>query len=153
MCAKDKNKKQATSSHADGDQVQGDKRVIGHVGGSYVEGDIQVEGGDIVFGNREETTINVQTKEIFQSFYQLVDQNPKLPDEQKQEAKDELQQLESEAKKGDEAEPSFVQKRLNSLKAMSDDIYDVVVATLASPTAGVSTVVSKIAKKMATDAT
>ena len=58
-------------------------------------------------------------------------------------------QAAADIQKGDESEAkaSFLMKRLKTLYAMSNDIGEVVITTLASPAAGIALTLQKIARK------
>jgi hypothetical protein len=58
-----------------------------------------------------------------------------------------VQQLEEQARKGEQAEPAEVLTLFQTLKAMAGDIFEVAVATFSSPVQGISTVFQKIAQK------
>jgi hypothetical protein len=49
--------------------------------------------------------------------------------------------------KGDQAEPSRLEKLINTLSVMAPDIFEVAVATLANPLAGIGLAVKKIGDK------
>ncbi len=52
-----------------------------------------------------------------------------------------------EASKGRKADPGRLERLVNTLSAMAPDIFDVAVATLASPLAGLGLVIKKIGEK------
>ena len=125
-------------------------RVIQHVGGSYIEGNVSTGGGDFV--GRDKTEIDASqhiVHTIFETFYTRVDSRPDTSEEQKAEIKGEIQALQAEAEKVEAADKRFIQDLLKNLQKMAPDIWEVVVATLANPIAGINLVVSKIAKKAA----
>ena len=142
-----KNKKK--SSPGQNDELMPGARVIHHVGGSYIEGNVSVTGGGDFVGRDR---INVDASQhtistVFQTFYSQVDNHPLLPEEKKAEIKAEIKALEAEAQKGEDAEKSFLEQRLHNLKAMSKDIWEVIVTTMANPATGFSMVASKIAQR------
>ncbi len=56
-------------------------------------------------------------------------------------------QVVKEAEKGEEADPSRIERLINTLSAMAPDILDVAVATLGNPLAGIGMVIKKIGEK------
>ncbi len=139
-------------------------------GGSFVEGDLNV-GGDYVGGNktvtqhaggdivgRDKITTTTTTTglsgdqlqklaEAFANIQKQIDARPDDPKVDKDEIKDTVKRLETEAQKGEAANPDKVRRWLTGLAAMAPDIFKVTVATLASPIAGLATAVQLIANK------
>lgn len=148
-----------------GDKVQGDKVMgdklsdraikLGDVsGGNFNFGDITGDGN--VIGNNNVVTNNKgvggqDLAAIFKTFYQDID---KIQDDSvdKDAVKQTVKSIEKETEKGESANPKLVERAFKTLAVMSEDIFDVVVATLANPVAGVATVVQKIAAKAKADA-
>lgn len=60
----------------------------------------------------------------------------------------EVDEIKAEVAKGDEANESFLSRRLRNLKKMAPDIADIALATLANPAAGLGMIVRKVAKKV-----
>ncbi len=58
-----------------------------------------------------------------------------------------VDEIRTEANKGDSANPGFIQQRLVNLAKMAPDIFEVVVATLINPVNGFALAVQKIAQK------
>ena len=65
----------------------------------------------------------------------------------KEEIQDKVTKIEQEVKKGEEADSNKVEKWLKFIAGMSDDIYQVVVSTLANPVLGISKTIQLIAQK------
>jgi hypothetical protein len=76
-----------------------------------------------------------------------IDARPKDPNVDKSELVETVDRIENEVTKGNKANPSKVERWLRTLAAMADDIFQVVVATLSHPLAGVSKAVQLIAQK------
>jgi len=70
-----------------------------------------------------------------------------FPEEDKATLKEEIAKIAREAEKGDETDANRLERLLNSIGAMAPDIFDVVIATLASPLAGISLTIKKIGDK------
>jgi hypothetical protein len=116
--------------------------------GSIVIGG-NVQGSNIVIGNHN--TISNQSINIaplFQSIYDYVDTHPKLQAGKKQDAKEELREIQTalEEPKPDE---NFIARRFRNLKRMAPDIVEVAFETLKNPVGGVVEVIKRISKKMA----
>jgi hypothetical protein len=58
-----------------------------------------------------------------------------------------VEQVVKEAEKGEEADPSRIERLLNTISAMAPDILDVAVATLGNPLAGIGLAIKKIGEK------
>ena len=65
----------------------------------------------------------------------------------KEEIQDKVTKIEEEVKKGEDADSNKVEKWLKFIAGMSDDIYQVVVSTLANPVLGISKTIQLIAQK------
>ena len=134
--AEKKNKKKNGLSAGDGSIV---------IGGN-------VKGSNIVMGNHN--TISNQSVNIaplFQTIYHYVDTHPKLQAGKKQDAKEELKEIEIalEEPKPDE---NFILRRFRNLNRMAPEIVEVAFETLKNPIGGVAEIIKRIAKKMAEEA-
>jgi len=119
--------------------------------GSIVIGG-SVQGSNIVIGDHNTVSNHsVNIAPLFQTIYQYVDAHPKLQAGKKQDAKEELGEIETALK---EAKPdeSFIARRFRNLKRMSPEIVEVAFETLKNPMGGVTEVIKRIASKMAQDA-
>jgi hypothetical protein len=119
--------------------------------GSIVIGG-NVQGSNVVMGNHNvvsNQSINIAP--LFQTIYNFVDAHPKLQAGKKEDAKEELKEIQTalEEPKPDE---SFIARRFRNLKRMSPEIVEVAFETLKNPVGGVAEVVKRIAKKMAEEA-
>jgi hypothetical protein len=72
---------------------------------------------------------------------------PNLDDDDKDELYETVVKIEGEVKKGDGANTGKVERWLRTVADMSDDILQVVVATLTNPAAGIGTAIRLIAEK------
>lgn len=123
-------------------------------GGVRITGDKVTVGGDIA-GRDKITTVTygldasalAELTKQFAQIYQEIDARPQEPNVDNAEIKDTVQKIEEEVKKGEEANPAKVERWLKFLAGMSDDIFQVVASTLASPIAGVARVIQLIAQK------
>jgi hypothetical protein len=119
--------------------------------GSIVIGG-NVDRSNVLIGNNN--TISNQSINIaplFETIYHFVEKHPKLQAGKKQDAKDELQEIQTAL---EEAMPdeSFIARRFRNLKRMAPDIVEVAFETLKNPIGGVADVIKRISKKMAEDA-
>jgi hypothetical protein len=70
-----------------------------------------------------------------------------LPAEDKSTLNQQVEQIAREAEKGPQADPNRIERLFNTISAMAPDIFDVAVATMANPLAGIGLVVKKIGEK------
>lgn len=73
-----------------------------------------------------------------------IEAKPELSSVEKQDLKEQVQKIEQEVQKGQQADPSRIEKLINTLAVMSEDIFEVAVATLGNPLAGLGLVAKKI---------
>jgi hypothetical protein len=119
--------------------------------GSIVIGG-NVQGSNIVMGNHNTVSNqSVNIAPLFQSIYHYVDTHPKLQAGKKQDAKEELKEIETalEEPKPDE---NFILRRFRNLNRMAPEIVEVAFETLKNPISGVAEIIKRIAKKMAEEA-
>lgn len=125
-----------------------------------IEGGVRITGGKVtvggdIAGRDKITTVTygpdasalAELTKQFAQIYQKIDARPQEPNVDNAEIKDTVQKIEEEVKKGEEANPAKVERWLKFLAGMSDDIFQVVASTLASPIAGVARVIQLIAQK------
>ncbi len=131
----EKNKKKGLSA--------GDGSIV--IGGN-------VQGSNVVIGSHNTVSNqNINVAPLFQTIYHFVDAHPKLQAGKKQDAKEELKEIETalEEPKPDE---NFITRRFRNLNRMAPEIVEVAFETLKNPLGGVAEVIKRIAKKMAEDA-
>jgi hypothetical protein len=132
--------------------------VGGNVGGHIITGSGNtVAGGDYVGGDkvgRDKITgvTGADLAQLFQGIYQRIEARPADPNVDKTEVAETVQKIEQEVEKGEEANPSKVERWLKTLKDMAPDIGDVTIACLTNPAAGVAMVIKKIADKAQAEA-
>ena len=119
-------------------------------GGIVIGGN--VDRSNIVSGNNNiisNHSINIAP--LFETIYHFVVTHPKLQPSKKQDAKEELQEIQTalEEPKPDE---NFIARRFRNIKRMAPEIVEVAFETLKNPVGGVAEVIKRIAKKMAEDA-
>jgi len=98
--------------------------------------------GSIGDGN----TVNfIQQK--FEPIYEAIEASSRNATE-KQDLIAEVDEIKNEVAKGDDANGSFLSRRLRNLKKMAPDIADVALSALTGPGTAISTIVKKMAKKI-----
>jgi hypothetical protein len=125
-----------------GDKVLGDKITVGDITGS----------SGVAIGRGARATVRTglsatDAVELFDAIYSKIAARPDDPNVDKDEIKQAVGRVQQEASAGDQANQSKLGRLLKTLAGMAPDIFDVVVATLASPAAGFGVVVKKIAER------
>ncbi len=153
-------------------------RKIDTGGGAYIGGSVNTGGGDFVGrdkivstgergvaigGNVSNSTIVTGDhntvgstvtlrQEHIQQIFEAIDRHPSLSETDKADLKAEVQDLETEDAKGEQADEAFIARRLRNIQRMAPDILDVVLATLVNPVAGFGMVAKKVAGKIRAEA-
>lgn len=70
-----------------------------------------------------------------------------IPAEDKSTLNQQVEQIAREAEKGPQADPKRLERLFNTISAMAPDIFEVAVATVSNPLAGIGLVVKKIGEK------
>jgi hypothetical protein len=122
------------------------KRTI-TVGGTYIGGNVNIQHGDFVGGNQ--TKIEIGIEQWFSPIHEAINIRPKTTAKKRVELQTQVKEIEQELQKGKNAKTSFLSERLNNLKKMAPDIWEVALTTLISPPNGLTLVVQKTAKKLA----
>ena len=125
-----------------------EKRII-NVGGTYVEGNVNINEGDFIGGNQNKVEITVAN--WFLPIYRAIEKRSKTTTKKRSRIQKNVKEIETEIQKGDQADKSFLLERLSNIKKMAPDIWEVVLATISSPVAGLNLAVKKIATKLASD--
>ena len=103
-----------------------------------------VKESNIVIGNENNITI---TKNIFKPIYRAIEKS-KREETEKADLVADVNDIESEISKGEQADESFLARRLRNLKKSAPDIADVALSALAGPGAAISTIVKKVAGRI-----
>ena len=141
-------------SVAIGGDVQGSTIITGdrvHTGGgAYIGGSVKVEGGDFVGRDQYKTTglSAAEVARLFEQLYAAIESRPDTSPTDKADLKAEVQELQAEVAKGDEADEDFLARRLRNIQRMAPDILEVALATLANPAVGFGLAVKKVAQRM-----
>jgi hypothetical protein len=135
-----------------GDEVHGDKVLGDKVGGDKITvGDISGSTG-VAIGRGAQSTVTQglgsdEIARLFAEVYQQIKARPEDPDVDKAELTDTVQKIQAEVAKSEEANPNKVERWLKTLAGMADDIFEVTLACLTSPAAGIASVIRKVAQK------
>ena len=132
---------------------------VGDVGGSMrVEGDIitvgEVGAGAAVAAGRSASASVGQSSDLAESLAQWrsqmvteIEALPDLSDDEKQDLQDQVDKIQEEAAKAEEADPGRLERLINTLSVMAPDIFEVAAATLVNPLAGIGLVIKKVGDK------
>jgi hypothetical protein len=125
-----------------GDKVTGDKITVGDISG----------GTGIAIGRGAQATVThglagEDVAQLFATIHQQIKARADNPDIDKEEITETVQKIEQENAKGEQANPSKVERWLRNLASMAPDIFELTVECLKSPLAGISSVVRKIAER------
>ena len=72
---------------------------------------------------------------------------PGLSAEERLDVKEQIQKIAAEATKGESTNSNRLEKLINTLAVMSNDIFEVAIATLMNPLAGIGLVLKKVGDK------
>ena len=111
-----------------------------------------VNNSNIVMGDGNTVSLSATSLDsFFKDMEQMVDEQPNLKPDDKEDIKAELQEIHV-ALKAKEPDETFLARRFRNLKRMAPDILEVAIETLKNPIGGVAEVIKRVAKKMAEDA-
>lgn len=137
--------------------IAGDKntvnqnRKIDTGGGAYIGGNVNVKNGSFV-GRDQHVTQNSGTSvdEIAKAFAIIMDKaNQEKNSTKKEKVQRQVQKLEAEARKdNDDVDKGNVEDTFAALANTSADVWDVAIATLSNPIAGISKVFQKIVQRI-----
>jgi len=125
-----------------GEYVGRDQKISAGNGSVVIGGN--VTGSTIITGDRNVVSPGVN---FFLPIYQAVEEKKDLTPDAKADLKAEIQELEAEVKKGEQADETFLARRLRNIRRIAPDILEVVTATLANPAAGFGLIAKKVAEK------
>ena len=91
------------------------------------------------------------TNNIFKPIYRAVEKSSRNETEKADLVAD-INDIESEIAKGEQANESFLTRRLRNLKKSAPDIADVALSALSGPGAAISMIVKKVAEKIKAEA-
>ncbi len=128
-----------------------ERKTEGQSGGVNIGGGSSISvGGDIVGRDKITAGDDRVLQELAQWESQMntrIDANPNLSGDDRQDLKDQVSKIKTEAAKGKQADPNRLERLINTLAIMSSDIFDVAIATLVNPLAGIGLALKKIGDK------
>jgi hypothetical protein len=133
-----------------GEQIHQEDRTIDTGGSAYIGGNVNTGGGDFV-GRDQYPVLAGNTEKIaqlFEKIYAGIEAHPDLAQMDKEDLMAEVKDVQIETAKGDEADESFLIRRLHNIQRMVPDIFDLVLSTLISPASGFSVEVRAIAARI-----
>ncbi len=125
-------------------------RTINTGGGAYIEGSVTTGGGDFV-GRDQYKSSGLSAQEVeklFAPIFSALATKEELDPLDRADLETDVTDLQAEVVKGDEADESFIARRLRNIQRVAPDILDVVLATLGNPAAGFALAVRKVAERM-----
>ena len=118
---------------------------------SDIGGDVNIAGGNITTHHTTSGLSAAEIRQIFSDLYKQIDALPETPPAHKEDIKAEVQEIQTTvtdaAQKDENVDESFVARRFRNIARMAPDVLDVIVASVASPLAGVGVAVEKVAAK------
>lgn len=115
-------------------------------GGINITGNVTIKNSRVAGRDNVEkkiTNVNVS----FAPVYHALEENTAIPPGTKKTVEESIKEVEQEVKKGNKANGSFIQERLENIQKMAPDIAEVLIATLLNPAAGMSLAVKKVLSK------
>lgn len=136
-------------------QAQGDSKNsvrVGNIAG--VSGTVNIAGGNI--STHQTTGLSaVEIKQLFDQLYTAIDASPQASPADKTDLKAEVKDIQTTVTDAVEnkqpVDESFLARRFRNIARMAPDVLDVVVASLASPLAGLGVAAKKIAERAKAD--
>ena len=129
-----------------GDVVAGDKNIKVDKGGVFTGGHVQ--GANIVTGDHNQVgNKQAEQEAFFDELLKRIDQRPNTLPEDKEDLKANVAEIKAETEKGEQANETFLSRRLRNIMRIAPDIGEVVLTTLTNPVAGFATVIKKVAER------
>jgi hypothetical protein len=135
-----------------GDFIAGNKNVKIDKGGVYIGGG--VKGSNIVTGDHNKVANQESAREaLFTDLFKAIEQRPATSQEDREDLKVNVAEIKTEAEKGEQADASFLTRRLRHIERIAPDIVEVVLASMTNPAAGFATLITKVAERAHKSAT
>ncbi|HEX7973556.1 MAG TPA: zinc ribbon domain-containing protein [Anaerolineales bacterium] len=136
-----------------GDFIGRDQAIYGsQVRTGDISGNKGLAIGDGAQAANTEAISAEELAKLFSAIYDRIQARPPDPNTEKPEIADTVKKIEEETGKGEQANPSRLERLLKTLALMAPDILDVTVATLTNPITGIATVIRKVAEKAKAEA-
>jgi hypothetical protein len=123
-------------------KISGDKTIMGNVSNSTVAA------GSGAQGSSSQGVSGKELIALFDSVYRRIESRPEKPEVDKEELKESVSRIQTEAGKGEEANPAKLQRWLRTLADVAPDILEVTVSSLINPAAGVASAIRRVAEKV-----
>jgi len=150
------------------------KRKIKTEGGAYIGGNVNTGGGEftgrdkivkaergsvaiggnvsgstIVTGDHNAVGSTVDLRKAYlQVIYEAIEKQVNANPLEKEDMKGLVEEIQEEDQKGDQADETFIARRLRNIQRMSPEILEVALATIANPLAGFGVAAKKVAERM-----
>lgn len=139
-----------------------EKKTEGQSGGVDISGGPVTVGGDIVGRDKVTYGNNITMGDVGEGaaaalaqwqaqMETKIEADPNLSTDDKQDLKDLIAKIQTEAGKGEQADSNRLEKLINTLAVMGPDIFEVAIATLANPFSGIGIVLKKIGDRVKLD--
>jgi hypothetical protein len=117
-------------------------------GGGNVDNSGDISGdGNVVGIDNVVTTYKAVGTNPFAQVHEAIERRPDDPKVEKEELKDTVVRIEKEAAKDTNADEGKLERWIDFVANMAPDVWDVLIATLTNPIAGLGTVARKVAEK------
>lgn len=130
-----RSKKDLQSTHITGENVVGSINADGHA---------QVD----VTQSSVHTTNDANFERLFELLGEKINARPEDPNVSREEIQRQVNEIKTEAAKGESANSNKLERWIQNLSRMAPDIFEVMVASLGGPVAGLSAVLQKIAMRV-----
>jgi hypothetical protein len=129
------NKKDQPSIHITGENVVGSINAGGHAKVDVAQSSVH-------------KTDDANFERLFDLLEDKIKARPEDPNVDKQEIREQVNQIKAEAAQGEKANPNKLERWIQNLSGMAPDIVDVIAASLGGPVSGVTAVIQKIAARV-----
>jgi len=118
--------------------------------GENVVGPINASGHAQVDVTQSSVHKTAETKfdKLFELLEEKIKARPEDPNVDKQEIREQVNQIKAEAAQGEKANPNKLERWIQNLSKMAPDIVDVMAASLGGPISGLTAVIQKIAAQV-----
>jgi hypothetical protein len=128
---------------------------VGAQAGSVTTGNVAGTGIAIGHGASASVSQGLGAEELaklFDAVYRRIEQRPDDPEVDKEELAQTVGQVQREVAKGENANESKLRRWLKMLAELAPDVFDVTLAAIANPVAGVALAVRRVAERVGAEA-
>lgn len=115
-------------------------------GGTFIGGDVQTEGGSFI--GRDQIHSGIDGQQLFALIYNTIDKRRDLTDTDRADLRQDVDELKQELTRQEQADESFLMRRLRNIRKMAPDVLEVTLATITNPAAGFDVIARKIAERI-----